>query len=356
MLLLLGLLINLLIFTDAQSVGVCYGGVVDGSSSQQDVVNLYKNNSITRMRIYQPNQAILQALKGTNIELIIGVPNDALQSLNNQNAANTWVRDNIQNYPDVQFRYVAVGNEVDPNNGNSQHVNFVLPAMQNVQNAINVAGLGNQIKVSTATYSGLLGVSYPPSNGAFRDNVRGFIEPIVKFLSENNSPMLVNIYPYFASIGNPNSNLPYALFTAPGTILRDNGRQYSNLFDTIIDAHYAAQASLGGENVEIVVSESGWPSEGGDAATIENAGTYYKNLIRHVTATTGTPAKPGRSIETYLYSMFDERNKTGAESEKHFGIFSVDERPKYQLSFNVPKSMNVSISERYGILAAFSLM
>ncbi|PWA60789.1 Glycoside hydrolase, catalytic domain-containing protein [Artemisia annua] len=332
-LLLVSLLINLLVFTDAQSVGVCYGRNGDGLPSEQDVVTLYRNNGITKMRIYDPNQPTLQALKGTNIELMLGVPNDALQSLNDPGTANTWVRDNIQNYPDVNFKYIAVGNEVSPRNENSQYVNFVLPAMQNILNALRAAGLDNRIKVSTATYTGLLVNSSPPSAGAFYDDVSGFIEPIIRFLAQNNLPMLANIYPYFGYLGDPNSNLQYALFTAPGTVVTDNGRQYSNLFSAILDAHYAAQAPLGGENVEIVVSESGWPSEGGREATIDNAGTYYRNLIPYVKGTSGTPRKPGRSIETYLFAMFDENRKSGDEIEKHFGLFSPNQQPKYQLDF-----------------------
>ncbi|KAJ9559221.1 hypothetical protein OSB04_013835 [Centaurea solstitialis] len=328
---LLGLLVNLLVFTDAQSVGVCYGRNGDGLPSQQDVVALYNSKGITRMRIYDPDQGTLQALKGSNIEVMLGVPNDALQSLNNKDAATTWVRDNIQNYPDVKFRYVAVGNEVDPNKESGQYAAFVLPAMQNVHSAINDAGLGGQIKVSTATYTGLLVTSSPPSNGAFHGNVQGFIEPIIRFLAQNNLPMLANVYPYF---GDPSSNLPYALFTAPGTVVTDGSRQYSNLFDAMLDAHYAAQASLGGEDVEIVVSESGWPTAGDDpVATVENARIYNNNLIRHVKGTNGTPRKPGRSIETYIFAMFDENKKPGAETEKHFGIFSPDQQPKYELNF-----------------------
>ncbi|KAF5823205.1 putative glucan endo-1,3-beta-D-glucosidase [Helianthus annuus] len=155
------------------------------------------------MRIYAPNQATLRALGGTNIELILDVPNDSLQSLTNPDAASYWVQNNIINHPDVKFRYIAVGNEVDPNNDNRRYVSYVLPAMKNVQKAIRDAGLANHIKVSTATYTGLLSVSYPPRDGAFGSNVQGFIAPIIKFLVENNSPMLANIYPYFAYAGTP---------------------------------------------------------------------------------------------------------------------------------------------------------
>ena len=278
------------------------------------------------MRIYDPNPATLRALGGTNIELILDVPNDRLQELNDPNAAARWVQNNIRNYPNVRFRYISVGNEVDPDTGSGRFLNFVLPAMKNVQKAISDAGL--QIKVSTATYTGLLKTSYPPSDGAFKDNVVGYIQPIISFLAENNSPMLANIYPYFAYLGPPKLDLSYALFTKP-----DNGEQYKNLFDAMYDAHYAAQRHLGGANVPIVVSESGWPSAGDDGATMENAGTYYRNLIAHVKSAQGTPLRPGRSIETYLFAMFDENLKPGKESEKHFGVFFPNQSSKYSLRF-----------------------
>ncbi|GJU91763.1 glucan endo-1,3-beta-glucosidase-like protein [Tanacetum coccineum] len=268
------LILKLLIFTDAQSVGVCYGQIGNGLPSEQDVVNLYQRNGINRMRMYGPNPAALQALSGTNIDFILDVPNSSLEALADQNAA-------------------AVTS----------------PAMPECPKKPN-NDAGRQIKVSTATYTGQLQTTYPPSEGAFRDNVVGYIEPIIRFLKENNSPMLANIYPYFAYIGAPNDiELSYALFTKP-----DTGDQYKNLFDAMYDAHLAAQRRLGGADVPIVVSESGWPSAGGNGATMENAGTYYRNLIAHVKR---------RSIETYLFAMFDEDQKPGEESEKHFGLWDL---------------------------------
>ncbi|KAJ1420655.1 Glycoside hydrolase family 17 [Sesbania bispinosa] len=102
----------------------------------------------------------------------------------------------------------------------------------------------------------------------------------------------------------------------------------------MLDSIYAALEKVDASNVQVVVSESGWPSAGGDGATTENAATYYANLINHANSGSGTPKRPGGPIETYLFAMFDENQKPGAETERHFGLFTPDKSPKYQLSFN----------------------
>ncbi|KAG1371169.1 Glucan endo-1,3-beta-glucosidase, basic isoform [Cocos nucifera] len=280
------------------------------------------------MRIYYPDQPTLQALGGTNIPLILDVPKEDLQNLaSDASAASDWVQNNIKAYPDVSFRYIAVGNEVIP----GDYAGYVLSAMNNIQSALSASGLG-QIKVSTSVAYGVLGTSYPPSAGAFSSDASQYLGPIVNFLASNGSPLLVNVYPYFSYTGNMNDiSIEYALFTSPGTVVQDGQYGYQNLFDAMVDAVYSALANVGGSNVEVVVSESGWPSDGGAAASVDNARTYNQNLINHVGQ--GTPKTSGRAIETYIFAMFNEDRKAPG-IEQHWGLFYPNEQPVYPINFS----------------------
>ncbi|KAK1366120.1 Glucan endo-1,3-beta-D-glucosidase [Heracleum sosnowskyi] len=95
------------------------------------------------MRIYGPDTNVLQALKGSNIQLMVGVPDQALQRFaSDPGSAKIWVRENILNYPDVNFRYIAVGNEISPfSSGTSKYTQYLLGAMKNVYDAISETGL-----------------------------------------------------------------------------------------------------------------------------------------------------------------------------------------------------------------------
>ncbi|XP_063936268.1 glucan endo-1,3-beta-glucosidase, acidic-like [Daucus carota subsp. sativus] len=335
----------------AQPVGICYGTFADNQPTAQEAISLIQSVGIQRMRLYGPDHNALQSLRNTRIEVVIGVPNEQLQSVaSSQDNANQWVQDNIKNYQEVNFRYVVVGNGITPaHDQTSQFAQFVLQAMQNIQNAISACGFQNKIRVTTAIdQSEILIQSCPPSQGQFRPEVRQFIDPIIQFLVNNNNvPLLVNLHPYFSYVHNKadipseldahgNSGqtprLEYATFQRQDPIIQDGPLGYTNVFDAMVDSVHSALEKAGGSSLDVVVSEIGWPTEGGDAATIENASTHNNKLINHV-LNNGTPKRPQKRIETYIFNLFDENKRDSEEFERHWGVFNNNKEAKYQLSF-----------------------
>uniref|UniRef100_A0A0E0D3L8 Glucan endo-1,3-beta-D-glucosidase n=1 Tax=Oryza meridionalis TaxID=40149 RepID=A0A0E0D3L8_9ORYZ len=325
-----------------QSIGVCYGTHGDNLPAPGDVVQLYQSNHIDAMRIYLPNDTILHALRGTNIAVIVDAPDvrslasdDATNA--SSSAAQAWVQANVQPYyPDVNIKYIAVGNEVE---GDDRHK--ILPAMNNIRDALSAAGLGGHIKVSTSVKMNVIASSPLPSKGAFAEpSVMG---PIVKFLASNGSPLLANVYPYYAYMHNDHMDANFTLFLPSSMTMDDNGLTYTNLFDAMVDSIYSAMEKEGGPDVPVVVSETGWPSADGRGASKDNAMVYNQNLISHVGK--GTPKRPV-ALEVYMFAMFDENQKTGDHIEKHFGLFNPDKSSVYCINFSGTSDYSCPQSQR----------
>uniref|UniRef100_I1NV40 Uncharacterized protein n=2 Tax=Oryza glaberrima TaxID=4538 RepID=I1NV40_ORYGL len=307
-----------------QSIGVCYGVKGNNLPPRNEVVQLYKSKGINGMRIYYPDKEALNALRNSGIALILDVGDQLSYLAASSSNAAAWVRDNVRPYyPAVNIKYIAVGNEVEGGATNS-----ILPAIRNVNSALASSGLG-AIKASTAVKFDVISNSYPPSAGVFRD---AYMKDIARYLASTGAPLLANVYPYFAYRGNPRDiSLNYATFR-PGTTVRDpnNGLTYTNLFDAMVDAVYAALEKAGAGNVKVVVSESGWPSAGGFGASVDNARAYNQGLIDHVGR--GTPKRPG-ALEAYIFAMFNENQKNGDPTEKNFGLFYPNKSPVYPIRF-----------------------
>lgn len=320
----------------AGRVGVCYGMLGSNLPSPREVVEMLKRYNIGKVRIFQAHHEALRALANTGIEVIVGVGNEELEKIaGNQAAANGWVNDNVRAfYPAANIKYISVGNEV-LHYGNEKYVSYLVPAMRNIQTAVRSANLHKNIKVSTTHASSVLSNSYPPSQGDFRNDLKNTLRPLLSFLAENGSPFMANVYPYFSYVGNKAQiSLDYALFKSSAPVVHDGGREYRNLFDAMVDSLIAACERAGHPDIAVVITESGWPSAGDDgAATVENARVYNNNLVRHVLSNQGTPRRPGKPIQTYIFAMFNENLKAGPEIERHFGLFYPNKNPVYPVNF-----------------------
>ncbi|KAK2642907.1 hypothetical protein Ddye_024670 [Dipteronia dyeriana] len=312
----------------AVDIGVCYGLLGDNLPPATDVINLYKKYGVEKTRLFDPNPAALNALRGSGIKVIVGIRNEDLPNLAASPAAvTTWFSTNIEPYlKDVLFSVIAVGNEIIP----GVYAPNILPVMQSLQNILNAKGLGSTIRVSTVVAAVTLGSSYPPSSGAFTPEASSTLKGVLTFLSQQGSPLLINVYPYFAYAGDPvNVKLDYAQFTATAPVVTDGSLSYYNLFDAVVDAFFSAMEKEGVSNVNVTVSESGWPSAGnGDFTTPQLAATYNRNFINHITSNKGTPKRPNAHIEGFIFATFNENQKP-AGTEQNFGLFFPNMQPVY---------------------------
>ncbi|KAM7274681.1 hypothetical protein ACFE04_016547 [Oxalis oulophora] len=333
------LLFNLLLdFSRASTIGVCYGRNADDLPTPDKVAQVVQQHNIKYLRIYDSNIQVLKAFANTGVELMIGIPNSDLLAFSQfQSNADTWLKNNIlPYYPATKITYITVGAEVTeaPNNASA----LVVPAMRNVLTSLKKAGLHKKIKVSSTHSLGVLSRSFPPSAGAFNSSHAFFLKPLLEFLAENQSPFMINTYPYYAFRDSPtNISLDYALFQSSEEVIDPNtGLLYTSMFDAQIDALYFSLMALNFRTIKIMVTETGWPTKGSPketAANPDNAQTYNTNLIRHVLNNSGTPAKPGEAIDVYIFSLFNENRKPGLESERNWGLFYPDQTSVYNLDF-----------------------
>ncbi|KAE8736112.1 O-Glycosyl hydrolases family 17 protein isoform 3 [Hibiscus syriacus] len=129
-----------------------------------------------------------------------------------------------------------------------------------------------RIKVSTPLSFGVLSKSFPPSEGAFRSSLAYVLNPLLEFLDENQSPFMIKK----------------------------------------IDYRYKNRLAYVQEEIRL-----GTPAM--------HSGVGY---------VLDTPAMPGRELDVYIFSLFNENNKTGAEIEGNWGIFYPDMSAVCHLNFS----------------------
>nr|AYP70319.1 beta-glucosidase 6 [Actinidia deliciosa] len=338
-------LFSLLAFSNAEissKIGINYGRLGNNLPSPNNTIELIKNMKAGRVKIYDANPEILTLLSGTKLQVSIMVTNDLISSIaSNQALADLWVRENVLvHYPGTMIRYILVGNEVlSYNTSQGQQLwHDLVPAMIQIRKSLRAHNIRN-IKVGTPLAMDVLESTFPPSSGTFRsDIIDRVMLPLLHFLDGTRSFFFIDVYPYFPWSQNPTTmSLDFALFSGGLTYIDPVSRlRYTNLLDQMLDSLIFAMAKLGFGNVKLAIAETGWPNAGDidqPGANIYNAATYNRNLVKKMTAKPplGTPARPGLVIPTFIFSLYDENQKGGQGTERHWGLLHPNGRPVYEL-------------------------
>ncbi|KAL2320450.1 hypothetical protein Fmac_029419 [Flemingia macrophylla] len=324
-----------------EGLGVNWGTQATHKLPPDTVVQMLKDNGIQKVKLFDADDSTMSALAGTGIEVMVAIPNNQLAEMNDYGRAKQWVKKNVTRYNfngGVNVKYVAVGNEPFLKSYNNSFLNITFPALQNIQNALNEAGLGDTVKATVPLNADVYQSpeSNPvPSAGIFRPDISGLMTQIVQFLSKNGAPFTVNIYPFLSLYGNDDFPFNYAFFDGVDNPINDNGTPYTNVFDANFDTLVAALKSVGYGDLPILVGEVGWPTEGDKNANVGNALRFYNGLLPRLAANKGTPRRPGQ-IEVYLFGLIDEDAKSIAPGnfERHWGIFRYDGQPKFPMDLS----------------------
>ncbi|KAB2005752.1 hypothetical protein ES319_D11G292400v1 [Gossypium barbadense] len=324
----------------AHGLGVNWGTMASHKLPPKTVVQMLKDNGIKKVKLFDADSTTMNALAGSDIEVMVAIPNDQLLAMNSYKRAKDWVRRNVTRYNfdgGVNIKYVAVGNEPFLTTYNGSFINITFPALENIQNALNEAGAGDSIKATMPSNADVYNSpeSNPvPSAGRFRPDISGLMTQIVEFLAKNGAPFTINIYPFLSLYGNDDFPFNYAFFDGGNPIV-DNGIQYTNVFDANFDTLVSSLRAIGHGDMTIIVGEVGWPTDGDKNANIANAQRFYNGLMPRLAGNVGTPLRPGY-LEVYLFGLLDEDVKSVAPGnfERHWGIYRYDGQPKFPLDLS----------------------
>ncbi|KAM1036737.1 hypothetical protein ACFX2C_031627 [Malus domestica] len=298
----------------SSKIGINCGRLGNNLPSANQSIELIKAMNAGRVKLYDADPEILKLLSGTNLQVSIMVPNNEISTIaSDQTKADEWVRNNVlPYYPETMIRYLLIGNEVLSYNSSDQDRQMwydLVPAMSKIKSSLKSQNITN-IKVGTPLAMDALQSTFPPSKATFRADISNTVmAPMLRFLNRTSTTE----------------------YTDPGT-----GLVYTNLLDQMLDSLIFAMTKLGYPNIRLLITETGWPSSGDieqPGANIHNAATYNRNLIHRMVAKPplGTPARPGVVIPTFIFSLFDENQKTGPGTERHWGLLHADGTPIYDV-------------------------
>jgi len=323
-------------------IGSCSAGVGFSLNFQRHPLDLnvaarkLKDLGVRCVRMWHYRSDYLQALLNVGIkDVLVNVPTGELGSLAHSSSHANNIAQILAPFYNKGMRFrVAVGNEPLASwEGGNSNGPLLLPSLENMQNALDRYGL-RSVTCTVAFYNGVMGVGYPPQNGAFQPGLTSTIRDVADFLVRTGGEFTIHIYPFFAVVYDP-QNVPVdlALGKVKNTI---DGVTYNGLLHQQIVATRAALNRLGSKysRLPLNIGECGWPSAGHYAATVANA----RDFTNYVIDNANSMDQYLRTI--YLFEAFDEQKKSGtghggggAATEDNFGIMRENGDLKYSVSF-----------------------
>ncbi|XP_004251443.2 LOW QUALITY PROTEIN: glucan endo-1,3-beta-glucosidase [Solanum lycopersicum] len=343
--------------TATTTIGFTYSAAVDNSPPPEHVVTALQSLNIPAVRLLNPSPTLIRAFSYSNISLLLTVPNYLVGAFAaNRSAATVWVYNNVLPFhPRARISLISVGSDVISSTGGpgiTDPTTALVPAMQNLHHALIDLGIRTVSVSTTFSFINVITTAFPPSAAEFQEPVNSLvIRPVLEFLEETNSSLLMNVYPYNVYRLHGEIPISFALFQEGPFNFRDDvvtGVRYHNLFDMMVDAVIAAMAVSGYENVPLILTETGWPSNDEHMNAEESqmyAEKYLQGLISHLKSGLGTPLRKEGAAQAYIYQLFDDGPESNSKKNnltsdggetvhQYWGVMYHNMTMKYNIKFD----------------------
>lgn len=311
----------------SHTVGVCYGhfqgrtGTVSGDldlltqSEGFQMIHIYNyfDPGTADLTVDTDMKAVLDYAVAHKLEVLLGTKNSLVASgglLQTTTGAEQYVAA-IKTYLDSGvIKVIALANE--PNAKGDANISSELwgQAAVNLRTALTKAGYPDLPISACLVFGGL--TSYPPANAVFQADdasysMLGYMQAI-KQVNPAKPFVFVNILPSYTVNAvvrdNPGTASWYPSFgvfasTTDPASNDGNLAPYWDLGDLQYNCVLNALSAAGLSEIQVYVSESGWPSgDGGTYATPQNQASYINGLLNLWT--------PQARVPVFVFEAFDE--------------------------------------------------
>ncbi|CAI5473732.1 unnamed protein product [Closterium sp. Yama58-4] len=307
-------------------------------------------NGVSKVKLFDADPNALTALANSDVEVMVMVRNEFLEGMAvKQENADNWVYNNLLDIlpTGVKITSVSVGNEPFLKSRHD-YDKFLAPAVANMYRALQKVELEQRIKITVSFNTDIIKPKDDPAQGEFQDVWLEQIKAIAKVINDTGSFFSVNIYPFFSYKDTPQIPKDFIWFDNPGQACvvydKKTQTQYCNIMDSSYDGVVYALERIGYPNMEVVIGEAGWPSDGHPNATVALAQSYNNGLLRHLLSGKGTPHRPNRLFTFYIFDLFDQDAKSTAPGafERRWGVYDDYGRAKYPLDLSGGKGWKLA--------------
>ncbi|XP_019163522.1 PREDICTED: glucan endo-1,3-beta-glucosidase 8-like [Ipomoea nil] len=323
-------------------VGVNWGRHSTHTLVASSVVDLLLQNGISDVRMFAPRPNALVALEHSSIGVTVTLSRDFLlrdKFISNLQNVSEWVSNLI--VPPIQ-RNVNITTVI------VMHQPFLsattkAPIVWNLTEvfketrwALDSHNL-THVRTTTSHYTDAIKVAKTPSEAEFRDDIKDMMAKHLEVIAKTNSFFTLDILPITA-IETYKWPVEFGFMDNKSNFTVVDGKyRYTNAFEFLYDSAVVALAKAGYPDMEVVLGQIGWPTDGTKDATPENAARFYRGFIPHMVNKKGTPRRRNKNIDAYLYTISDE-NKMSFPAYgpyiRHYGIYEYDGTPKFEIDFS----------------------